>query len=150
MPVHLIDHAHVQINGVFRLKVFRRGALIEAIEERNLVVDLAKTGLARMLGSDLTNRPITQIGFGTSGTAPAAGNTSLTGGYYKNHDGATFPGAGQVSFAFSLASGENNGMAILEFGLLTASSTLYARKTRTTALNKESDITLSGTWTLTF
>lgn len=140
----------IEVNGIFRLKVFRRGLLIEEMDEPNLVVDLAKTGLARMLGSDLTNRPITQIGFGTSGTAPAAGNTSLTGAYMKNHDGATFPAAGQVTFAFSLASGEANGMAILEFGLFTANSTLYARKVRTTALNKEADITLSGSWTLAF
>lgn len=137
-------------SGLFTLNVFRGGVLIERVEESNLVVDLAKTGLARMLGSDLTNRPITQIGFGTSGTAPAAGNTALTGAYLKNHDGSTFPGAGQVSFAFSLGTSEANGMAILEFGLLTANGTLYARKTRSTALNKAADITISGSWVLTF
>lgn len=148
--MQITDHWHRRPSGLFTLEVFRLGELIQRFQEENLVVNGAKTGIARLLGGDTANRPITQIGFGTSGTAPAAGNTSLTGAYLKNVDSVTYPAAGQVSFAFSLASGENNGMAILEFGLFTATGTLYARKTRATALNKAADITLSGTWVLTF
>ena len=38
----------------------------------------------------------------------------------------------------------------MEFGLLTGGDLLYARKVRSVALNKESDISFSGTWTITF
>jgi hypothetical protein len=38
----------------------------------------------------------------------------------------------------------------MEFGLLTGAGTLYARKVRSAALNKAADITLSGTWTISF
>ena len=41
-------------------------------------------------------------------------------------------------------------MAILEFGLLTGGDVLYARKVREAALNKDSDISISGSWTITF
>lgn len=136
--------------GLFVLQVWRRGVLIDTWAQRNLIVDGAKALHARLLGGDVTNRSITRIGFGTSGTAPAGGNTGLTGGYIKALDGVSYPTAGSVQFNWSLLTGEANGMAILEFGLFSAGSTLYARKTRAAALNKDSDLALSGTWTITF
>jgi len=137
-------------SGLFSLDIFRRGTLIEHFEEKNLIVNGSKEVNARLIGGAVTDRSITQIGFGTNGTAPAGGNTGLTGSYVKAVDGVTYPTTGTVQFSFSLATGEGNGMAIMEFGLFTAGSTLYARKVRSAALNKESDISLSGTWQITF
>lgn len=137
-------------SGLFVLDVFRRGKLIEHVEERNLIVDNSKAMHAHLLGGDATNNVVTKFGVGTNGTAPAGGNTTLTGAFIKAHDGATYPVAGQVSFAFSLSTSEANGIAILEFALLGASNTLYARKVRSVALNKASDLTLSGVWSITF
>lgn len=148
--MNIADHYSQAPSGLFLLHVYRRGELIERFEERNLIVDNAKQVHARLLGGDVANRSVTQFGVGTSGTAPAAGNTALTNSYVKALDAVTYPAANQVAFAFSLGSGEANGKAILEFGLLTAGSVLYARKTRTAALNKESDISFSGTWTISF
>lgn len=136
--------------GHFVLEVRRNGELIERFEEKNLVVDGYKQTHARLLGGDVTNRSITQFGVGTSGTAPAVGNTSLTSSFVKAVGVIDYPATDQVRFAFSLTTAEANGKAILEFGLFTAGSVLYARKVRATALNKESDISLSGTWTITF
>ena len=139
-------------SGHFLLTVRRKGLIVPelCVDEPNLIVDVSKTVHARLLGGDVANRSITQIGYGTSGTAPAAGNTGLTGAFLKAVDSVSYPTSSQVSFAFSLASGENNGMAILEFGLFTAGGALYARKVRSVALNKASDLTLSGTWTISF
>lgn len=137
-------------SGLFLLNVFRRGVLIERFEEHNLIVNNSKQIHARLLGGDVEDRSVTQIAFGTSGTEPASGNTSITSPYTKSIDAVTYPQTNQVSFGFSLDTDEANGKAILEFGLLTAGGTLYARKVRSAALNKQSDITLSGEWIIIF
>lgn len=134
------------------LKVFRRGVLAPelCVDEKNLIVDGSKSLLAHLLGGDVTNRSITTIGFGTSGSAPSGSDTALTGAFTKAIDAHSYPLTNTVEFDFSLASGENNGMAILEFGLITAGSVLFARKNRSVALNKDSTISFSGAWTITF
>lgn len=138
--------------GHFLLKVFRRGLLVPelCVDEPNLIVTGSKAILAALLGGVTANKPVSKIGFGTSGAAPAVGNTSLTGLFSKALDGVAFPVAGQVRFDFSLATTENNGMAISEFGLLNAENTLFSRKVRSNPLNKDSDLSFSGSWTITF
>lgn len=135
---------------MFALDVFRRGQLIERVREKNLVVDAGKAPMARLLGGTVTGNSVTTIGFGTSGTTPALGNTALTGAFTKALGTIDYPVAGQVRFAFSLLTSEANGLAILEFGLFTGAGALFARKTRTTALNKDVDLSLTGTWIITF
>lgn len=148
--MHLVDEWGQRPSGLFELRVFRRGRLIEEWAERNLVVDNYKVTHASLLGGDTANRSVTQISVGTNGTAPAAGNTAITNPFTKAVSGVTYPTSSQVRFSFSIGTAEANGKAIMEFGLLTAGGLLYARKTRAAALNKESDISFSGTWTLSF
>jgi hypothetical protein len=136
--------------GEFILNVFRGSELIEQYRDKNLVVDSSKQVLAKLLGGTVTGNSVTQIGFGTSGTAPDVGNTSITNPFQKAIDSVTYPATNQVSFNFSLGTGEANGKAILEFGLLTAAGALFARKVRAAALNKDTDITLSGSWVISF
>jgi len=136
--------------GDFLLHVFHRGILIEEIDEKNLIVNNSKLIHARLLGGDVLNRPLAQIGFGTNPTPPAAGNTTLTSAFLKPLDGVSYPSDSQVRFAFSLGPLEANGMAISEFGLLTGVGMLYARKVRSAPLNKDSDLSFAGTWTINF
>jgi hypothetical protein len=136
--------------GRLKYEIRRNGALIEDVDEQNIIVDLSKQIHAKLLGGSVTGQSVTQIGFGTSGAASAAVNTSLTDAYVKAIDSVTYPATNKVQFNFSLGSGEANGKAILEFGLFIAAGTLYARRIRTSALNKDSDISLSGSWTITF
>ena len=144
------DEVSSPVTGHFHLEIWRLGRLVEVVDEPNLVVVGSKTCLSRLIGGAFTGKAITTIGFGTSGTAPAAGNTALTGAFTKAVDSVSYPGSNQVRFAFSLSTSEANGMAILEFGLLTGDGTLFARKVRASAFNKDSDLSVSGTWTLTF
>ena len=139
----------VRLSGRFQMRVFRRGLLVETVDEPNLIVTAVSQNVAQLIGGQFTNNNVTQIGYGTNGTAPVVGNTSLTAPYYKPLDSITFPATGQVSFNFSLASGENNGVAIFEFGLFTAGTTLFARKVRTAPLNKDTDISFVGNWVVT-
>ena len=136
--------------GHFALDVFRRGKLIERIREPNLIVGGYGLIQSQLLGGNVTGNSITQFGIGTNGTAPVAGNTALTGPYYNAIASVTYPAANQVAFGFGLASGEANGVAIMEFGLLTTAGALYARKVRAAALNKDTDISFAGVWTITY
>lgn len=148
--MHLDDIFVARPSGVLELRAFRRGQLIDGWSDDNLVVDNYKITHARMLGGDTVNRSVTKISVGTNGTAPVAGNTVITAPFTKALSSVVYPASNQVRFSFSIGTGEANGMAIMEFGLLTAGDLLYARKTRSAALNKESDISLTGTWTITF
>lgn len=138
------------MRGRLTYTVYKNGVPIETFDEDNLIVDGSKVTLARLLGGDVTNRPITQIQFGTNGTAPAAGNTTITSPFSKSIDSVSYPATNQVQFNFTLGSAEANGKAILEFGLLNAIGTLVARRIRASALNKDTDISLSGSWLITF
>lgn len=144
------DNLEGKPTGYFSLDVFVDGELVEHFEEHNLIVDNSKQIHAKLLGGNFANQNVAQIGFGTNGVAPAPGNSSLTNSYTKAIDTVTYPATNQVQFNFSLASSENNGMAILEFGLITAGGALYARKVRSAPLNKDSDVSLNGSWIISF
>ena len=151
MIISLRDNFERPPRGDFYLEVRRNGELIEVFEEQNLIVIGSQPTHAKLLGGDVTGQSVTQIGFGTGAVAPVFGNTSLAvGAFVKAVDGHTYPVSNQVQFAFSLGTDEANGIAISEFGLLTANGTLYARKTRSAPINKLSDLTFAGTWTIVF
>jgi hypothetical protein len=136
--------------GHFLLKVYRKGILIDKMDEKNLIVVGSQAAHAHLLGGDVANRSVTQISYGTSGTGPVFGNTTITSPYTKALDSVIYPASNQVQFNFSLGAGEDNPQAILEFGLLTAGNVLYARKVRSAALNKDTDVSLTGSWTISF
>jgi hypothetical protein len=147
--MHLEDE-NKPIKGIFELKVFKGGELVEHAVKENLIVDGARVQMAHLIAGESTNRQITKIAFGTSGVAPTVNDTEITDAYEKTVSGHTYPEAGQVKFSFELTTAEDNGQAILEFGLLCADGTLFARRTRTNPINKESDIALQGSWTIIY
>lgn len=142
---------HPGPRGDFSLDVYRRGRLVAHIRETNLIVNASKDLLSHLLGGAVTNKSVTQIGYGSGSTPADVGNTSLaTGAYIKLLDGVSYPGAGIVEFAFSLNSGEANGMSIYEFGLFSGDNTLYSRKVRSIAIAKTAVVSFSGAWRITF
>lgn len=148
-------HAHEIIEpptGHVIVEVRRNGIIVPELcwEQKNLIVANSKQIHAKLLGGSVSNQSVTQIAYGTNGTAPASGDTAITAAFTKAVDSVTYPASNQVTFAFSLLSTEDNGAAIMEFGLITAGGTLYSRLVRSVALNKASDISLSGTWTINF
>lgn len=135
--------------GVLHVQVYRHGALIDEFEDDNLIVNGARDALAQLIGGDGAGKTVAQIGFGTSGDGPSPDDAALTGAYVKNLSGRTYPAPGQVEFSWSLATSEANGKAIREFGLICTDGSLFSRKVRG-VIEKENDISLSGTWTITF
>lgn len=136
--------------GILAYNVRRRGVIIERFREENLITTAGRAADAHLLGGDGAGKTIAEIGFGTSGTTPALGNTTLTGAFTKAIDGITYPAAGHVKAEFHLTVLEANGLAIIEFGLFLLDGTLYARKVRTGAIEKDSDVDLEGSWTVIF
>ena len=138
--------------GEFEIRIFRRGRLVLCEREPQLIVTGAAHVLSQLLAGDAGAFAVAKIGFGTSGTPADAADTTLTGAYTKAIGGYSYPQMGRVQFTWSLGSAEGNGLQIREFGLLTASDQLVARKARPAGahIEKAVDLALSGTWTVIF
>jgi hypothetical protein len=138
------------MRGVFRMRIYRRGRLIEEYEDRNLIVDGARTAMARLIAGNGAGKNINRISFGTNENIPVPGDTSITSPFIKSFDHISYPAGNQVEFGWSLAAIEANEKAISEFGLLCVDGTLFARKNRGTPINKDSDIAIEGQWVIIF
>jgi hypothetical protein len=146
------------MRGVFRMRMYRRGSLIEEYEDRNMIVDGTRIAMTRLLVGTLTGinpdggagKKINRIAFGTNGAMPVPGDTAITAPFTKSFDRISYPASNQVEFGWSLATTEANGKAISEFGLLCVDGTLFARKNRGTPINKDSDIAIEGQWVIIF
>lgn len=140
-----------QPRGIFHLKAFNAaGDLVDEYTAENLIVTNGKAAQAALVGgaSGFANKRVTQIQFGTDGTEPSAGDTSITNPFTKTVT-ATYPDSTSVVFEWTLATTEANGKAIQEFGLLCVDNSLFARRTRA-VINKTSDLRLEGTWKIQF
>ncbi|MDR2409603.1 MAG: hypothetical protein LBE13_16045 [Bacteroidales bacterium] len=124
--------------------------LIEDVKGENLIVNGARNQMARLIAGAFTNRDITKIAFGTSGVAPTVDDTALTNAFIKNVTGFAYPAMGQVTISWNLLTSEDNGQAIMEFGLVCADGTLFSRRVRANPIYKESDISIEGQWTIIF
>jgi hypothetical protein len=149
---YLEEQGKRPLKGILRYTVFKNGVPIEDVEEHNLIVTAGRTQMAHLLAGDLTGKQVTKIAFGTSGTAPALSDTQITNAFTKNLLGSSYPAAGQVKFNWNLTTAEANGKAVLEFGLICADTTLFSRRIRESGkpINKESDTSLEGDWTIIF
>ena len=136
------------LKGILTIKVFKNGVLIDTIIENNLIVNGARDQVARLIAGNVTGRSVNRIAFGTNGTEPTVGDTSITNQFVRNVKGFSYPAMGKVQINWDLPVTENNGMAIMEFGLLTADNTLFARRIRQDPIYKEADISLEGDWTI--
>lgn len=139
----------ITMRGDFRLCVRRAGKVIETYRDPNMIMNVAKDALARLLAGDGAGKTVTQIGFGTDGNGPSPDDTALTSAYTKAIASHSYPSAGRVQFNWTLATTEANGKSIREFGLLASDGTLIARKTRG-VIEKADDISLDGSWTIIF
>jgi hypothetical protein len=124
--------------------------LVEEYADHNLIVNGAKTAMARLIAGQAAGKNINRIAFGTNGNLPTPNDTAIASPFIKTISGISYPEYNQVEFAWSLATTESNGKAISEFGLLCADGTLFARKTRTLPLNKDSDFAIEGEWIIIF
>lgn len=138
------------MKGILEIVVRKAGEVIERWRAENLIVNGARNQATRLFAGQGENRTISKIAFGTNGTAPDVSDTEITSAYMKSVTGFDFPDMGQIQTNWELGTNENNGMAIMEFGLLSDDGTLLCRRVREKPINKESDISIEGHWTWIF
>jgi hypothetical protein len=138
------------LRGTLRYTVFKNGVSVERFEGSNLIVNGARIRMAHLIAGDVAGRSINRISVGTNGGAPAVDDTEITEDFTKEAEGFEYPADGQVQINWKLLVSEANGMAIREFGLLTADGTLFARRVRENPIYKESDISIEGEWIIIF
>jgi len=134
------------MRGVFNMRIFKDGKLIEEYREKNLIVSGARTAVAMHLRGECEGGNIAKIAFGTSGNVPTPDDTAIANAYIRPLLSASLLTPTQVEFKWNLPKGEANGKKIIEFGLLCENETLFARKVRSEAIPKEPDISLEGEW----
>lgn len=137
--------------GVFDLHIYRNGEEIEHFVEHNLIVNPARTAMAHLAGDADPDKQIVSFGVGVATDEPQLTDEALTEPFVKKLDSHEYPEDEpyNVQFNFSLSTEEANGMDITEFGLLCADGSLFAHKVRK-MIGKDSDISLSGSWTILF
>jgi hypothetical protein len=145
------------VKGILRYTVFKKGIPIEEVEDENLIVNGARLQMAHLVAGDFIGRNIKKIAFGTNGNLPVLTDTQITNAFIKDIDRYLFPADGKVQFNWTLNEDEANGLAIIEFGLLTAGLVLFSRRIREDKhsrplppINKEDDTGLEGQWILEF
>jgi len=138
------------MRGIFVMRVYRNGKLIEVYKDKNLIVNGAKDAATHLLSGDSEGKHISKIAFGTSGNIPTPDDTEISSPFVKNISAVGYPAQGHAEFSWRLTESEANGKPIMEFGLLCEDGTLFARKVRENAIPKESDIALEGEWIIIF
>jgi len=141
----------IKVLGKMNLKKYRLVDGILRLEDTfysaNTVVDVGRERICDLLGG-ASAAYITQAGVGTDNTPPTVADTGLTGQFLTTVDTVTYPTTTSVQFDFDIDLGDYNGNTIREWGLFTSDSVLFARILKV-AIDKESDIYLTGEWTIT-
>ena len=139
------------LKGLFYLEIIcaKTGAILEKYQDNNLVVNGGRAAVVNLLGAATSGKQLTKLSVGTNGTAPVGTDTAITGAFTKLLGTVTYPTISSVKFDFQLGAGDANGIGIREFGLVCTDNTLFARKTRE-LINKNADIILNGSWTISF
>lgn len=103
------------------------GNVVETIEGPNLITDLGKLNAERLLGGHASGKPITQMAFGTNGTAPAPGDTAITAPLTKAITAVSYASGNTVVFETDILTGDP-AMTVAEVGLLNVDGVLCHRK----------------------
>jgi hypothetical protein len=134
--------------GVVKLDIYKDGALVEAYEDRNLIVLSGRNAATALIGAATAGKAVDRYAVGTNGAETVLTDTAITAPFNKAVAGITYP-SGAVQFSFTLELAENNGVTIREFGLLCVDGTLFARIVRAPII-KDNTVRIEGTWTITF
>jgi hypothetical protein len=145
----------------------RDHGVIKHVVDNNLVLTNIADILANLIIGTTTNRFLDYIAIGNVSTATALTDdsigeiltTDLVDGenehsavftaYRKDITSLSASTPGEAVATFSIGYSEANTLGIREWGLLTTSGVMVARKV-TSLITKSSDISIAGTWTLLF
>lgn len=138
------------MKGTMRLELRGADGRLKAVREvDNLIVTTGRDAIIERLDSSPTTAQPSHMGLGTSGTAPVAGNTTLTGEPTRAALSSNTSSGGVLTMVANWAAGVATG-SWSEAGVFNAltTGTMYSRATFTTIAKGASD-TLQVTWTYT-
>lgn len=140
----------IGMNGNLTIRVFEEGRLVSSQVVHNLVVLSGRNLLRDVLGGTVgtTAAAIMHIAVGTSGTAPAVGNTALGAEVYRQVITGTSTTDGSLNVQGYLGSSEANGNTLAEAGLFATNGTMVARALFDTPIEKTTTQTVSLSWDL--
>ncbi|MDR0474567.1 MAG: hypothetical protein LBH43_12955 [Treponema sp.] len=138
------------LRGRLYYTVYKNGVEIETFADSNLIVNTARLQMSHLVAGDVSGRSINRVALGTNGSVAIVTDTEIANAFVKNVDSFEYPAIDRVKINWKILQGEANGMAIMEFGLLTEDGKLFARRRRDKPLNKESDISIEGEWIIIF
>ncbi len=148
--VALLEHVPA-IKGALEIVVKRGGVVVLHDTDDNLILNAARSNMAKLLAGQGENLSITHIGVGTNGDAPSPDDVRLTDEFVKPITSFSFPTSTSVRFDFVVQEHEANGLAIREFGLRAQDGSYFARRTRNgKVIEKEDDMEIYGYWTIMF
>ena len=140
----LKGHVHFDVKDV------KTGKVLQTFDDHNIIVNGALLATVKLIGNTNSPSPITKIAFGTSATAPQYTDSNIQNPFVKNLDNVHIESNNtSVTFDFSLGTAEDNGVTIAEIGLLCTDGTLFARRVFPSAIVKNVNVALEGTWTIT-
>ncbi len=113
----------------------------------NMIVNTGRLGLFQGLAS-VANKFIAKVQIGTNDTTPALTDTAITAPVDITITSQTATPTG-ATIGFTIGSATGNGTTFNEFGLILADGTLFSRKSWT-PINKIADLTINGTWVISF
>ena len=144
-----------KVRGDIHLEIYRKGKLVEAINDHNLVVDLGRRRLAELITGQ-SDSIITQVGFGSGSNEESGSDSELqdqllfplrpieVGGVTSKVEGL------DAIFYFTLEEYEAVGLSIRELGLFCNDDCMFSHRVRRGEIFKDSDIAIKGSWTLHF
>ena len=129
------QEAKVKVRG--SLKIVQQNVMTgeKLIKETpNLVVNIARTQQARLLGgSGVTSRYVNRVALGTNPVEPTVDDTTITEAVYSDISTVEYPDiehvAAAVRFTAEFGTDVGNGKTFQEAGLICADNQLFARQT---------------------
>jgi len=135
--------------GDFHIDVYKKGKMLQTIDDHNLVVDFGRIRLAELAAGTKPGQHIAQIGVGSGADVEDVSDIQLKDQQLFPLAGATVSGR-DVRFDFMIDTNQANGLKIHEFALFCVDNTMFSHRVRPGVIEKADDIQLKGYWILHF
>lgn len=140
----------MKVTGRLHLRVWRAGLLVLDWADANVVTDVGRSMLTRLLVADAGAAALAHIGVGSSSNPAAPSDTELADAFSRAITSCSFATPMHVVITWAIEQAEAVGLDIQEFGLLDALGvTLFARRVKAIGI-KTAGMRIEGTWTLSF
>ncbi|KAA0888781.1 phage tail protein [Oryzomonas rubra] len=139
------------IGNVVITKIYNDGRREVVWDDHNLVVNVGKTILAKLLSHDANylNDYISTIAFGTGTAAVTSTDTAMQAQQFSAAVTTSYPAYNQVTFSATMGATDGGSYTYTELGLLSASGKMFAHLI-VSAITKSAAYKIQVDWTMTF